>query len=146
MRQPGQSSPESVNTWAFELAASRSLTVLAAVGHTALGGVLTAHWGPIPSLPAWFVLGLTFAYALRRLLIPGQGAMPQRIIVASDGEWRLDADRGYLAAAWVTPWLCRVVISRTAGGRRYLWLARDAMGETDHWRLRRYLQQLENQR
>jgi hypothetical protein len=141
------SSNESASTWVFELHRARSLTLLSAASHGLLALALIVRWGGAYAATVWIVaaLSLAFAYSYRRLLSPGQGVMPRVITIAADGEWRLDGESGYLVSAWVSPWVCRVVISRTRGGRRRLWLARDAMGEVNHWRLRRWLRRWEAQ-
>lgn len=65
--------------------------------------------------------------------------MPRRVAIGRDAQWSLDGDAGYLKSSTVHPLVCRVVISRVAGGKRTLWLARDAMDGTSHWQLRRLL-------
>ncbi len=117
---------------------------LAVVLYLALGGLIIARWGVQYGAPVWGpVLALTgWYYTYRASLQPGSRSMPRRIVVSSDGMWWLDGRQGFVRSAWVTPWVCRVVISDVDDGRHHLWLARDALGEVGHWQLRRRLVQM----
>lgn len=139
------SSNESGSTLAFEVTRSRLLAGLSAACHGGVGLAVLVRWewalATLLCVPPAIIAA--FAYTYHRLLTPGRGAMPRRVQITHEGEWRLDGDSAYLVTAWVSPWLCRIVLAPTRGGRRRLWLARDAVGASVHWSLRRLLVQSE---
>jgi len=141
MRRVEPLSDGSATTLSIELGSSLGLAALVATWHGVILVVLLMAWGWIAAAPLWLPLLLVGSaiYLHTCWLVPGRGPVPRGIRISAVGEWQLDDDIGYLQSALVTPWLCRVVISRSHGGKRTIWLARDAMGDTAYWRLRRHL-------
>lgn len=139
------SSSEFGTTLAFEVERSPFLVRLSAACHVLVGLAVFVRWEVTVTSILWILPGMVaaFAYTHERLLTPGRGPMPRWVRITREGEWRLDGDSAYLVTAWVTPWLCRIVLAPTRGGRRRLWLARDAVGASVHWSLRRLLVQAE---
>jgi integral membrane sensor domain MASE1 len=130
----------------LEVARSRLLLAATAAFYVAVAALIMTQWDMQYGAPVWAAtaafVGWVYTYHARLNPEAACGSMPSRIIAGSDGTWRLDDRQGFVRSALITPWVCRVVISRVDGGRDCIWLARDALGEFGHWHLRRRLVQI----
>lgn len=138
------SSNESGPTRVFDVGFSPLLAGVVAGFHGLAALLVAWQWQWSPTAVALATAGALVgsAVTVRQGLVPGRAGMPRRVQVSADGTWCLEARediRGVLHAAWVHPWLCRIVLVPLTGGRHRLWLARDALGDDAHWRLRRLL-------